>query len=65
MKKKRVKTTVRIDKVSPDGTKSHYKSITIDAPPIKVWKALCSGGHEILGKDLDQLRSRRKRPGGR
>jgi len=59
------KTVVRIDRVLPDKTKEHYKSITIDCHPLSVWKALRQGAFNVLKMDLEKLRARRKRKGGR
>ena len=58
------KTIVNIYELS--GTKKkHFRSVTIDNKASKVWKALKDGCWSVLETDLEELRSRRVRKGGR
>lgn len=59
------KCAVEIYEHRRDGTKKHYKSINLPYHAKDVWGALAHGAGALLGIDLDELRSRRKRKGGR
>jgi hypothetical protein len=60
---KTLRTLIRIDRMSPDGRKRHYKSITLGHKPEKVWKAISNGCYDVLKEDIDTLRTKRKRKG--
>lgn len=57
------KCTIRIDEVHEDGTKNHYKSITIPRASVTVWRAL-KAAFLSMGLDLERIRQQRIRRGG-
>lgn len=59
------KTIVALWKLDEDGGKTHYKSVTVPFSGLSVWKALKNGIFALFGLDLEALRSRRLRRGGK
>ena len=65
-KPKKVRTIIELWKVSPKKEKKEFfRSIRIEANPVKVWRAIEDGVYSELGIDLEELRAVRKRKGGR
>ena len=59
-----MKTYIRIDEF--DGKKKkHYKSVSLNGRGLKAWRALVIGTRSVYNIDLNALRSKRKRRGGR
>jgi len=59
-----MKTIVRILTVKK-GKRKYWRSITLEASPIKVWKALENGCWDVLDIDIRKIRAERLRKGGK
>jgi len=64
-KVKKMKTRIELWTENRHGFKRYYQSITLDALPNKVWKAISNGIWDDLDLDIDELRSWRLRKGGK
>jgi len=60
----KIKTVVTISKYVKRGEREHFRTITLDANPQGVWKALEFGCFRELNVSINQIRAKRKRKGG-
>lgn len=60
----KAKSVIEIHRIK-NGEREYYKGITVHVGSLTMWKALVNGMKNTTGIDIESLRSRRKRKGGK